>query len=146
MSQPTTTPQIGSTHQYGNASTMKITGIPSRKPKMKPKLIISRSSRLPTSSNTRLASSGWASRWRITMIFGSSTWSMFSAISPVMISSTISGSCSRTRAWTASRTRGGRSCQSCACSRSMIRSTTSWMSAWATVITCSAIASGSSCW
>ena len=46
MIQPTTTPQIGSTHQYGNASTMKITGIPSRKPKMKPKLIISRSSSL----------------------------------------------------------------------------------------------------
>ena len=46
MIQPTTTPQTGSTHQCGNASTMKTTGIPSRKPKTKPKLIISRSSAL----------------------------------------------------------------------------------------------------
>ena len=38
---------------------------------MKPKLIISRSSAAPTSSNTLLASSGCASMWRITISFGS---------------------------------------------------------------------------
>ena len=44
-----TTPPIGSTHQYGNASVMKTIGKPSAAPKKKPKLMMKRSSFLPTS-------------------------------------------------------------------------------------------------
>ena len=47
-------PAIGRTHQCGTACVRKITGMPSRKPKKKPKLMMNRSSRAPTSVKIRL--------------------------------------------------------------------------------------------
>ncbi len=68
-------------------------------------------------------SSGCSSKCRITSSFASMRSSMYSpswSVSP----RTITGSRSWIRACTASFTTGGRSCHSCGCSRSMIRSTT----------------------
>ena len=58
--QPTNTPMIGSSHHGWAKWSMIATGIPNRNPNRKPKLTISRSSRLPMSLKIRLTSAGLA--------------------------------------------------------------------------------------
>ena len=93
----------------------------------------------------RTTSAGSFRKWSITMIFGSSSWSMWLPISSVTRPTT-EGSCAWTRSITASRTGRGRSRQSRGCSLRMTSSTSSGISGRKTVTMCSAIRSGSSCW
>ena len=92
VTQPMIVPSSGSTHQYGNAWTMKIVGMPHAKPKKKPKLMMNFSSRSPTSRNMRLDSSGRFSRWRMTISLTSSSWSMLPPIRSTTTSWTMPGS------------------------------------------------------
>ena len=97
MIQPTTIPISGSSHQMPNQWSMIATGRPSRKPKTKPKVTISRSSRRPTSRKIETTRPGCCRKCSITMIFGSSSWSMCWPISWVMLRTTV-GSCASTLA------------------------------------------------
>ena len=77
VTQPTTTPSTGSSHHWPNQWSTKATGTPSRKPKTNPKLTIRFSSFWPKSRKIETTRRGFRSKWSITMIFGSSSWSMW---------------------------------------------------------------------
>ncbi len=96
-------PATGTTHHCGTTNVRNSNGIPSRNPNTKPKLMIIRSSFLPTSWKILLASVGSASMCLMTISFTSSSWSMFSPI-PSVTWCTINGSCVWTRSWIVSRT------------------------------------------
>ena len=103
---------------------------------------MNRSSLRPTSRSMSFISSGCSSKCRITSSFASMSWSMYSpswSVSP----RTMTGSRCWILACTADLITGGRSCHSCGCSRSMIRSTTPRISARAVAAMWSAILSGS---
>ena len=112
---------------------------------MNPKATIQFSSRWPKSRKMRTTRAGFSRKCSITMIFGSSSWSMCSPISSVTVCTT-SGSWDCTLAMTALRARRGRSRQSAGCSRFMISSIMPGISGSKTCTMCSAIWSGSSCW
>ena len=113
--QPTTTPRIGSSHHWCAKLSINATGMPSRNPKTNPNPTIRLSSRWPKSRKIRTTSSGLLRKWSITMIFGSSSWSMWTPISSVTLPTTV-GSWAWTRSITASRTGRGRSRHSRGCS------------------------------
>ena len=81
----------------------------------------------------------------MTMIFGSSSWSMCSPISSV-ISSTMLGSCCLTRSMMASLSRGGRFVHSCGCWRIITPSTISGTLGAMIDTMCSPMTGGSRCW
>ena len=142
---PTITPITGSAHHSPKMLSMKATGMPSRKPKTKPKVTIRLSSRWPKSRKIRTTSEGFSRKWSMTMILGSRIWSMWTPISCVTLPTTL-GSWACTRSMTACRTGRGRSRHSRGCSRRMTSSTSCGSSGRNTVTMCSAIFSGSSCW
>ena len=72
------------------------TGMPSRNPNTKPNSTMRLSSRWPKSRKIRTTSAGFSRKWSITMIFGSSSWSMWMPIS-VVTRPTTDGSCACTR-------------------------------------------------
>ncbi len=119
--------------------------MPSAKPKTNPKATIRFSSFWPKSRKIRTTRAGLLWKWLITMIFGSSSWSMCSPISSVTVRTT-PGSWACTRAITACLAARGRSRHSVGCSRRMMSSIISGSSGSKTLTMCSAIWSGSSCW